>query len=243
VSPPSSLHEPLFFQSADTPSVLGFAAILVIVLLAIGWAVCYVTPEDSEGKRPAARRYLFRIALFLAIFSAVVGSGLLPKLPLQGLPLMILPALVLTIRLGCSPLGRRLADGLPVGALIGFQAFRLPLELVLHRWATQGTIPKTMTWTGQNWDIVSGLLACAAAPMAHRSRAVASGFNLVGFALLANVMRVAMMSSPVPFGWGQQPPLLLGLHLPYALIIPVCVGGALLGHIVLTRALHRPAGA
>ena len=34
-----------------------------------------------------------------------------------------------------------------------------------------------------------------------------------------------------------EPPLLLALHLPYMLIGPVCVGGALLGHIVLTRRL------
>ena len=63
--------------------------------------------------------------------------------------------------------------------------------------------------------------------------------NLVGFALLLNVMRVAVLAAPVPFGWGQQPPLLLAFHLPYALIGPVCVGGALFGHIVLTRALLR----
>jgi hypothetical protein len=37
------------------------------------------------------------------------------------------------------------------------------------------------------------------------------------------------------------PPLLLALHLPYAWIGPVCVGGALAGHIVLTRALLRRA--
>lgn len=49
-------------------------------------------------------------------------------------------------------------------------------------------------------------------------------------------MRVAIMSSPLPFAWGPQPPpLLLALHLPYALIGPVCVGGALFGHVVLTR--------
>ena len=34
-------------------------------------------------------------------------------------------------------------------------------------------------------------------------------------------------------------PLLLPAHLPYAWIVPVCVAGALTGHIVLTRALMR----
>ena len=94
-----------------------------------------------------------------------------------------------------------------------------------------------MTWTGQNWDIISGLTALVCASFATRHRAAARIANIVGFALLLNVMRVAILSSPVPFGWGQQPPLLLALHLPYALIGPVCVGGALFGHLVLTRAL------
>jgi len=62
---------------------------------------------------------------------------------------------------------------------------------------------------------------------------------VVGLVLLANVMRVAVLSSPVSFGWPVTPKLELIYHLPYALIIPVCVGGALIGHIALTRALFR----
>jgi hypothetical protein len=32
------------------------------------------------------------------------------------------------------------------------------------------------------------------------------------------------------------------MHLPYALIAPVCVAGALAGHVILTRALLMRAG-
>ena len=45
------------------------------------------------------------------------------------------------------------------------------------------------------------------------------------------------MSSPVPFGWQVDPPLELILFLPYAFIVPICVGGAALGHTLLTRKL------
>jgi hypothetical protein len=47
---------------------------------------------------------------------------------------------------------------------------------------------------------------------------------------------------PLPFAWGVQPPLQLVMYLPYALIGPVCVAGALAGHVILTRALlsRRP---
>ena len=96
-----------------------------------------------------------------------------------------------------------------------------------------------MTWTGQNWDIISGTAALICAPLATRYRITARVANIVGLALLVNVIRVAILSSPLPFAWGQQPPLLLALHLPYAFIGPVCVGGALFGHVVLTRALWQ----
>jgi len=55
------------------------------------------------------------------------------------------------------------------------------------------------------------------------------------------VMRVAVLSSPISFGWPVEPKLELIYHVPYALIIPVCIGGALIGHIALARALLRRA--
>jgi hypothetical protein len=58
---------------------------------------------------------------------------------------------------------------------------------------------------------------------------------------LLNVMRVALLSAPVPFGWHVEPPLLVALHLPYMYIGPVCVGGAIAGHVILTRALLEKA--
>jgi hypothetical protein len=110
---------------------------------------------------------------------------------------------------------------------------------VLHSWVAQGVIPETMTWSGRNWDIISGVLALVAAPFCRRSIVWAWIANVVGLVLLVNVMRVAVLSSPVSFGWPVTPKLELIYHLPYALIIPVCVGGALTGHIALTRALLR----
>ena len=138
--------------------------------------------------------------------------------------------------LALSPVGRWWATGLPLWSLVAFQGFRLPLEIVLHWWVEDGTIPQTMTWTGSNFDVISGIAAIVAAPFARR-RAVAWCANLVGIVLLGNVARVAFLSLPVPFGWNVSPPLMLAMHLPYAWIVPVCVAGALCGHIVLTRAL------
>jgi hypothetical protein len=225
------------FIPASPASLLAFSAILVVVLLALLWAV----QRAYQSFKVTALAGLL-LGLWLGAQSALVVSGRLTSLPLNGLPLFFGPILVIWTTLALSPVGRRLASTIPLAALVGFQAFRLPLELVLHSWAGQGTIPETMTWSGQNWDIVSGIVAVVCAPLASRYRVPARFANIVGFALLLNVMRVAVMSSPVPFGWGTQPPLQLAFRFPYALIGPVCVGGALFGHLVLTRALWRKAG-
>jgi len=54
---------------------------------------------------------------------------------------------LLAVVLACSPVGRRLAT-LPFAALVGFHAFRFPLELVLHNWYHGGTLPVQMTYAG-----------------------------------------------------------------------------------------------
>lgn len=226
------------FTPASASSVLAFVAILVAVLVAFIVAV-----HRAYRTQPPTRARLIALALiYLILVGVVVDTGAVVALPLQGLPFFFGTVLVVSVLAGLSPMGGRMAATIPVAGLVAFQAFRLPLELILHSWVEQGTIPGTMTWSGQNWDVISGIVALVAAPLASRSRAAAWAANLIGGVLLINVMRVAMMSSPLPFGWGVEPPLLLGLYLPYAWIGPVCVGGALTGHIVLTRALLTGGG-
>jgi hypothetical protein len=221
------------FTPATAPSVTAFVVIVLVVLGAFLAAIA----RAYQDHPPTRARLIALTLIYVTLVGVVVATDVLPALPLSGLPFFFGTVLVVSLLAGLSPLGGRMAATIPIAALVGFQVFRLPLELVLHSWAGQGTIPYTMTWTGQNWDIVSGIAALVAAPVVGRSRAAAWVANVVGGVLLVNVMRVAVMSSPVPFGWGVDPPLVLALHLPYAWIGPVCVGGALVGHVVLTRAL------
>lgn len=231
----------MHFTQASAPSLWAFGAILVFVVAALLWGV-----HRTYRSRTTTLVSALLLGAWLGAQSLLVASGAMTNLPLGGLPFFFGPILVVWTGLALSPVGKRMAKAIPIAALVGFQAFRLPLELVLHDWFVQGTIPETMTWSGSNWDVVSGVVALVAAPFAARHKFAAVLANLIGFALLLNVMRVAVLSAPVPFGWHVDPPLQLAFHLPYALIGPVCVGGALFGHLVLSRALantlvHRTA--
>jgi hypothetical protein len=222
-----------------TPASSGSVAFFLLIIAAIVAAFLAGAHRAFAAERGKFLLVALGFGAWIGLLAALVVSGKLEMLPWRGLPMFFGSIFLVVLVAGLSSLGARFADAVPLTALVAFQAFRLPLELVLHSWARQGTVPQTMTWTGQNWDIVSGLVALLAVPFVARRRGVAWGANLVGFLLLVNVVRVAVLSSPLPFGWGQQPPLLLALHWPYALIGPVCVGGALFGHLVLTRALLR----
>jgi hypothetical protein len=223
------------FQPASSISLASFLAICAAVVIAFLFAVCHSARREGATPWPRVAAVAFALALWLGLLAALVASGWLAG-DTKRIPLFVAATMVVVFFAGVSRVGRWLASaGVP--ALVLFQAFRLPLEFVLHAWVNQGVVAETMTWTGANWDIVSGTLAILLAPLCHRTRAAAWIFNAIGFALLVNVMRVAILSSPLPFAWPVEPKLALVLHLPYMLIIPVCVGGALLGHIALTRAL------
>lgn len=226
------------FQPPSPASTLAFNAVLVAVSGA--FLVGHVAADRALGRSPAeAVRRLGLVAAGLLAFVVLAGlaSPRLEAAPMPRLMAFFVGSNLVVIAAALSPLGRTYARGLSLGTLVAFQAFRLPLELVLHAWVQQGAIPGTMTWNGLNLDILSGAAAVGLAPWCARWRGAAWVFNVLGLGLLINVGRVAMLSSPLPFAWDVQPPLQLAFHLPYALIVPLGVGGALFGHLVLTRAL------
>lgn len=226
------------FSPASLGSVMAFVGIVLGCCGAATWATFFAARAEAGevAARAATRRFVMGLGLWVGGFSAIVASGAPLARPMPLFPLLFAGVFLGAIGYGCSAAGGRLARQVPVRALVAFLGFRLPLELVLHRWAQEGTIPVEMTWDGQNFDVVAGAAALVLAPFAHR-RAVAWGINVVGALLLINVARVVAMSSPLPFGWPVQPKLLLVGYLPYAWIGPVCVAAAIAGHVVLTRKL------
>jgi len=233
----------------STESTIVFVAVVVAV------AVMIVAGSRAAGRRRGeppeqVRRWtlgtLVGVLAWMALTGAASGSGVLeaPGVPPRAMIFMLGCNLVALVFAFGRP-GRRLAEGLPVAALVGFHAFRLPLELVLHQWYAEGVLPVQMTYEGRNFDIATGVLAVACGLWLHRagpSRAVGWVFNLVGLALVLNVAAVAVLSSPFPIRvFTNEPAVVLVYHFPYGWIVPMCVAPALAGHVVLFRWLwHGP---
>jgi hypothetical protein len=233
------------------PPSSGTTAVFVsiVAFVAMAFVVGVARGGRSEEAPSVSRRITGWAALvmigWLALTGLVPASGLLSARVLPPPPLgYFFASVAVAAYAGTSRVGERILRGAPIGALVGFQAFRLPLELVLHAWSDEGVLPIQMTYSGHNFDIVTGILAAGmglwalARPLPRWS---IWAFNAIGFALLVTVATIAVLSTPVPFRqYHNDPPVLLVYHFPYAWIVPVCVGGALMGHLLVFRWLRHP---
>jgi hypothetical protein len=169
-------------------------------------------------------------------------SGALGRFDLRPPPLMLwmVATLGTALAVGLSRAGHRLAQGLPFAALVGFQTFRLPLELVMHQAAAQGIMPTVMSYGGYNYDIVTGVLALPVAlalAWGRAPRGLVVLFNAVGLVLLSVIVVVAFLATPLVRAFGDDQLNAWITQFPYAWMA-VMVTSALLGHILLFRKLR-----
>jgi hypothetical protein len=130
----------------------------------------------------------------------------------------------------------------PLWLLVAVQGFRLPLELVMHRAALEGTMPAQMTFgAGYNYDIVTGASALLLAWALHTgraSRALVLAWNVLGVVLLLVVVSIGFASTPIVAAFGQDRLNTWILHAPFVWLPTVLVASAMLGHVLVFRALR-----
>jgi hypothetical protein len=139
-----------------------------------------------------------------------------------------------------QPWTERLGD-LPIKLLVGFQAFRIMVELLLHTAVNEGVAHPTMTWTGTNLDIIPGVTALLLLPFVDRlDRRVLQGWNLVMAGVLVVTVVTGIMAAPSPFRQIMgDPPNLFIVGFPFVWLPTILVAAGWLGHIVLFRRLRR----
>ena len=199
----------------------------------------FATFVYSFKKAEVNNKIIIGYAMYIVVLGLAVGSGVARQHVIPFVPLLLFVTMGSALFLALTQTGLAMVSTLSLVSLIGFQGFRLPLEIILHLWAETGTVPSTMTWTGQNWDIATGVVSLLSIPFIKRSKAVAWLVQIIGFLLLMNVFRVVLMSSPFPFSWPLENPLQLALEFPYVLIVPLFVAPALFCHLLTFRKLLR----
>ena len=224
-------------------AVLPLATSFLVYVVATASVVAIVLARTLS--RPAATAALGVLALWLGYAAALGYSGVVGNttLPVPGVFILLAP-LVLFVGavLVRSPAGGYLATRVPLAFLIGFQAFRIGVELTLHRLWELGSVPKLMTLGGGNVEILIGFSAPLIAWIATRGiggRRVALAWNIVGLLSLLNVATRAVLSAPGPLNLLHEEVLNTALGtFPYTFIPGFMAPLAMMLHVLTFRALR-----
>jgi hypothetical protein len=124
-------------------TALLFSALVVVVSLMVLAAVRTAFHRSAR----ATALGVAAVAGWLGVTGVLAASGVLADYSATPPAFVRVMGVcsVLSVLLVLSPLGRRLALGVPLAALIGMQVFRLPVELLLHRLHLDGLAPEQMT--------------------------------------------------------------------------------------------------
>ncbi len=189
-----------------------------------------------------SRGFLLAGAAWLALTGGIAASGVLTDFSSTPprILLLFLPTFVGTIASGLTRPGERLAR-LPLTFLVGFQAFRIAVEFLIHRAATEGVAPPQMSWNGYNFDVLSGISALLLFSFVERlPRWLVLAWNLMALGLLAWVVGIAILSFPTTFQ-RLKPDNVWVAHFPFVWLPTVAVAAALAGHVAVFRKLWRGA--
>jgi hypothetical protein len=226
-----------------------FYGLAAFAIVAAGVLVRMASRAVGDGDAAAAalqRRYFAAALAWVAAVSGASFAGLL--LPRGGPPPVFVAMLAGVVVLGPliarSRAGDRLARGLPHAWLVGFHGFRLPLELSMHRAVTEGVMPEHMSYSGWNFDILTGISAlvlAVALAVTPVPRWVIAAWNWIGLGLMWNIVGIAVLSTPMLAWFGPDRLNVFVMQMPYTLLPAVLVTAAWSGHLIVFRALSSRA--
>ncbi|MDH5377546.1 MAG: hypothetical protein OEX00_04410 [Gammaproteobacteria bacterium] len=203
--------------------------------------------------RPGSRGFSVKAAAVAAVLvfawlavSAVVGhqdwAHTFESFPPPGLRFFLV-LLALTILIAYTKPGTMLSQNIPLWLLIAYQAFRIPVEFMIHRaYAEEITIVQ-MTYLGRNFDIITGITAIVLAVMVLKGKAspgLIKAWNIMGLLLLTNVVLTGILSMPHPMQLvkGDFPNVWITFF-PFIWLPGVLVCSAVLGHLLVFRYLSN----
>jgi hypothetical protein len=235
--PPYQLREPV---------VATFVVIPVLLVITLVWATIVASRRatwESSARRTGLRTGA-ATAAWMALTWVAAASGILREWDRTPPPFafLVLGMLVVSFALSFSVVGTRIARRIPLWALVGVQGFRLPLEIAMHALVARGIMPEQMSYSGRNLDIVTGITALIVAVLVKAGfggRRLVAAWNVLGLALLINVVTVAILSTPRIRYFGDDHVVTFVTYVPFVWLPAVMVVAALAGHLLIFRALRR----
>lgn len=225
--------------------ILAFVVIPIGLVAALAWGVAAAsrrTGEPARAKRRASTIVLIAVAWMTTTWVAA-ASGVLRRWDATPPPfaLFVAGVVFLAVLIAFGGYGRLLSSGVPLWALVAVQGFRLPLELAMHAMYERGIMPEQMSYSGRNFDVLTGATAIIVAVLARGGwapRWLVAGWNVAGLALLINVVTIAIVSTPPIAYFGADRLNVWVTYPPFVWLPAVMVVAALAGHLLIFRALR-----
>jgi hypothetical protein len=225
-------------------AVLAFLLIPLGLLLALLWGTHVASRRLGEADTTRQRvlvvtavvSTLWMTATWIAADSGVLRLWYATPPPFA---ILVVAVLGLTATFAFSTYGRRLAHGLPLWALVAVQGFRWPLELAMHGMYARGVMPEQMSYSGRNFDVVTGVTALIVAPLVLAGRAgrrLVVAWNVLGLILVLNVVTVGILSTPRFRYFGEDRLNVWITYPPFVWLPAVMVLAAISGHLIIFRA-------
>jgi hypothetical protein len=228
------------------PVVATFVVIPLLLASALVWAAMVASRRagaaDAAGRLGALTGAA--TAAWMALTWSAATSGILQNWNSTPPPfaLIVLGVIVVSLALSFSAVGTRIAEQIPIWVLVAVQGFRLPLEIAMHALVARGIMPVQMSYSGRNLDILTGITAVVVAALVatgYGGRRLVGAWNVLGLALLINVVTVAIVSTPPIRFFGDGQIVTFVTYAPFVWLPAVMVVAALAGHLLIFRALRR----
>ena len=221
-------------QLPEPSGLLVYGFLTIQLTMAVGLFYCIVRTSGTKALPKAAAL----LVAWLGITGGLASTGMLDTWDPPPMLLILLSMVVFLAWSSRQPWTAKLAE-LPLPFLVGFQGFRIVVELLIHIAVQEGMAHPTMTWSGTNWDIVAGVTAVLLAPFAKRLEyRVLQIWNVSMAILLIVTVVTAVLAAPTPFRQIMGEPANTWVtHFPFIWLPTILVFCAWLGHIVLFRKL------
>jgi hypothetical protein len=218
------------------------ASLIVLFLLTVGLTFILFV---NVTRRKAT------VAIILLLWLAITGILSFKKVfqDAKAMPprlmLVIALALVVIILSLVTKNGRKFTDSLDLRKLTLVHIVRIPVEITLYLLAANKLIPELMTFTGRNFDILSGITAPFFYFICFRNtqlknRGPLLAWNFICLALLLNIVINAVLSAPFPFQqFAFDQPNIAILYFPFTWLPCFIVVIVLYCHLAAIRQLIR----
>jgi hypothetical protein len=205
-----------------------------VVVAVIGISAAYLPRRTTFAIMAGLAIWLVYVGLFSSL--GYMGD---PSLRPPGIVWAVGPTVLFIVFVVRSNIGAHVAAAIPLWLILGFESFRIGVELLIHRLWEDGLLPKLLTYEGGNVDMFVGLSAPIIAWIAVTGRLglwLAMGWNVLGLLSLANAAAGAVLTGPLKLISTEVPNVAMGIF-PYAFIPGFLAPLAVTLHVLAIRAI------